>query len=55
MARRHPHLWFHEQQHQSAYLRCTLRGIQVVAEEDAEEEYHHYSTIGHLIRLYRVG
>ena len=49
--------WFHQPLRQSPHLRCTLRGVQVVVEEDAEEGQHRYKhdTDGCLIRSHRVG
>jgi len=40
--------WFHQPLRQSSDLRCTLRGVQVVVEEDAKEGQHRctYGTLG---------
>ena len=56
MAGRLPRTRFHQPLCQSSHLRRTLRGVQVVVEEDAEEGQHRCTngTHGYLIRVYRV-
>jgi len=54
MARHIPHLWFPQHLCQSSHLRSSLRGLQVVIEEDAEEEqcFNHGNGTKHLTRLW---
>ena len=53
IARHKPHLRFPQRLRQSTHLRCSLRGFQVVTEEDAEERQHCYSrdSAGKMIHL----
>jgi len=56
MARHIPHLWFPQHLCQSSHLRSSLRGLQIVIEEDAEEEqrFNHGNSGNHLTRLYTM-
>ena len=56
MARNNSRFWFPQHLHQSTHLRSTLRGFQVVAEEDAEDRQHRYNrgSAGQMIRLQAV-